>query len=235
MRRSVPNAFTLIELLVVISIISLLISILLPVLSKARMQSRVVSCLSQHRQIFVGLTAYYADEGEPLGTMPQGVYNASGAGPALLNMVSAPVAGTPGGFGILLKGDYLGNGAVLYCPDFDSDWSGNDPQSAVNFKNGDDTSGICTYSYRLTINHAGYHHGAYQYNERELNIRFQRAIYTDLAYPWGTGAPFYAHGGFMVNATYGDGHAKTIADGYSTHPATGLINAVNYSLVDSSF
>ena len=56
--RKQNSAFTLVELLVVISIIALLLAILMPSLNKAREQARKVVCLSDFKQLGLGLFTY---------------------------------------------------------------------------------------------------------------------------------------------------------------------------------
>ena len=66
MRRA---GFTLIELLVVIAIIAILAAILFPVFAKAREKARQSSCLSNVKQIMIGVMAYCQDYDEKIPLM----------------------------------------------------------------------------------------------------------------------------------------------------------------------
>ncbi|MES2464016.1 MAG: DUF1559 domain-containing protein [Armatimonadota bacterium] len=60
------SAFTLIELLVVIAIIAILAAILFPVFAQAREKARQAACLSNEKQIALGIMMYTADYDETL-------------------------------------------------------------------------------------------------------------------------------------------------------------------------
>ncbi|MEP6754303.1 MAG: DUF1559 domain-containing protein [Chthonomonadales bacterium] len=62
--RNVRHGFTLIELLVVIAIIAILAAILFPVFAQARAAARKTSCLSNTKQIALGMTMYAQDYDE---------------------------------------------------------------------------------------------------------------------------------------------------------------------------
>ena len=125
MRR---RGFTLIELLVVVSIIALLVSILLPALSKAREQAKIVVCASNQHQLVVGVALYASDYDGRMPPTIQGCdLNNNGKPEALEDFWTCPRqlnyhAGTltPKGFsggamGPIMK-DYLPVTDVYNCP-----------------------------------------------------------------------------------------------------------------------
>ncbi len=95
------NAFTLIELLVVIAIISLLVSILLPSLQKAKQLAAVAACSSNERSLFLGFSLYAEDYD---GTLPH-------------SRIQYPGESVPVDWFIRAKDAYLdGSSSLFFCP-----------------------------------------------------------------------------------------------------------------------
>jgi prepilin-type N-terminal cleavage/methylation domain-containing protein/prepilin-type processing-associated H-X9-DG protein len=78
-RTNANRGFTLIELLVVIAIIAILAAILFPVFAQAREQARKITCVSNSRQIGLGIAMYIQDYDEMYVPYFSGYYPATGA------------------------------------------------------------------------------------------------------------------------------------------------------------
>ena len=130
------GAFTLVELLVVIGIIAILISVLLPTLSKARESAKRTECLSNLRSIYQMLKIY---ENTYNGACPLGMSSTANSNPTAAEMqanyfLTRGGSGTPYSPGLPYRYVALGQifpariakedittGRVFYCPSFQGD------------------------------------------------------------------------------------------------------------------
>lgn len=108
MRCLRKTGFTLIELLVVIGIIAILAAILFPVFAQARASARKSVCLSNIKQLSVGMTMYAQDSDEAFPTWHWDVSRDGGTG-------------TPDNDGTTVWWNaiypYVRNAQVYVCPD----------------------------------------------------------------------------------------------------------------------
>ena len=202
------NGFTLIELLVVIAIIAILAAILFPVFARAREKARQTSCLSNLKQMGVGLQMYSQDYDEQLlryyGTdyiwfekmMPyvknQQLFKcpSSASGWAVVNITGCTIAHAPES-GARARGNYCSYGMTTIQESY-GEWDG--------------IAGTSTLGYG-----AGWAEAQVQLPAEKIAVcespcwRFRGLDHYNYFI---SGNPSYALHNDGMNAVFADGHAK---------------------------
>lgn len=221
MRQSKQQSgFTLIELLVVIAIIAILAAILFPVFAQAREKARQTTCISNEKEIGLGLLMYVQDYDEmfPVEREPN-TYN------------------PPGPLGITWRTTiqpYIKNQQIFYCPDDASNvqWSeGYLDQQLYHCQPGNPQGNHLSYTYNgyLFNNGNGTKLSTIQQPAGEIMILETRLEYPDLGlwvFPWNLSGlpggfpgegPFTSHNG-MLNFAFCDGHVKAMKLAATVNP-----------------
>ena len=151
------TAFTLIELLVVIAIIAILAAILFPVFARARENARRTSCMSNLKQIGLGVIQYVQDYDEAYPLY-------SGGGGAYVN-------GGVYGWGAVLQ-PYLRSNQVYQCP-----------SEAGSYAPSTDLTNRGYLDYSMNFNVGGGHNGS-PYDKPTKESQFEFVANTVMIHDW---------------------------------------------------
>jgi len=94
------KAFTMMEILVVIAVVAVLAAVAIPAASSVLSRAKSAACLSNLRQIGVGLQSYLADHNMQMPNLLAGRRSTSDSGPVIDEALA----------------DYVGDRSVFLCP-----------------------------------------------------------------------------------------------------------------------
>jgi prepilin-type N-terminal cleavage/methylation domain-containing protein/prepilin-type processing-associated H-X9-DG protein len=141
------HAFTLIELLVVIAIIAILAAILFPVFAQAREKARAISCVSNEKQITLGVLMYVQDYDETFPIYYYSIPNLPKDPPFTPNVKDTVFGWNEGIY------PYVKNIQVFRCPD--TPRATGLPSIGGSVQGSDDTNATGATSYAINARLAG--------------------------------------------------------------------------------
>ena len=201
------KGFTLIELLVVIAIISILAAILFPVFARARENARRASCMSNLKQIGLGMMMYVQDyDGQYFGRSYGAPTSSSCPAPSIgcsgYNSFWAPI--NVSGVSWFFE-PYIKNTQVFYCPSLSKKQVGYGYNQIL--KSGMAEAAIQNPSQMLAfVDDQYYAYNAYQ--PSSASLWYYNFCKTPNASSCPAGDSFYGRHLDGVNVAFMDGHVK---------------------------
>jgi len=199
------RGFTLIELLVVIAIIAILAAILFPVFAKAREKARQTSCLSNVKQMALGVLMYAQDFDEQ---WPYHYYASGGS-------ITYPGGGTNAGmmwYAAIYP--YVKNTQLFSCPSSSYKWDGNYTGAIrygySRYLGGQGMSDVDEPAATFVLGDSDYEAGQSALSYVLYSTYSPRTFF----------APRHNEGG---NMGFADGHAKWLRVTGQTHDIGGVI------------
>ncbi len=247
------QGFTLIELLVVIAIIAILAAILFPVFAKAREKARQITCISNMKQIGLGIIQYAQDADEHMPTKGFAVYIPQYSYTAYVCWENIVAPYIKNGGGTYVGSSNNNNGGVFACPDnpyqgsayADGNYGNNDQFRAdyvCNFNyaynsepgptgsSGDGTFGDVGYPVSLgSISSPASTIDLFENNHQagDWDVDIVNPGYSTAANPANTSG-FYAGHTATGNFLFDDGHVKSLRPAATLSVADGGTAPVNY-------